>query len=197
MGQDTKDIFQGKKFKWSNMFSGFNSVKTKEEKERQFMSGLPGNVPYESDMIQEWTPPFLFYKFFIYSLVMLVLIFVCGYMYGFGKALLVSAAPYMIPVTILIFIWELNIPRNISVMDLLYIAVFSGITSYFVIFFCAGCHRNRIYGYFRFCGSAAHGCGKNAPRMHLFKEEEQRLRVKRSGSRRSGRSRLCDFDIGG
>ncbi len=24
----------------------------------------------------------------------LVLIFVCGYMYGFGKALLVSAAPY-------------------------------------------------------------------------------------------------------
>lgn len=135
MAQDTKDIFQGKKFKWSNMFSGFNSVKTKEEKERQFMSGLPGNVPYESDMIQEWTPPFLFYKFFIYSLVMLVLIFVCGYMYGFGKALLVSAAPYMIPVTILIFIWELNIPRNISVMDLLYIAVFSGITSYFVIFF--------------------------------------------------------------
>ena len=41
MAQDTKDIFQGKKFKWSNMFSGFNSVKTKEEKERQFMSGLP------------------------------------------------------------------------------------------------------------------------------------------------------------
>lgn len=124
MAQDTKDIFQGKKFKWSNMFSGFNSVKTKEEKERQFMSGLPGNVPYESDMIQEWTPPFLFYKFFIYSLVMLVLIFVCGYMYGFGKALLVSAAPYMIPVTILIFIWELNIPRNIFLW-IFYISPFS------------------------------------------------------------------------
>ncbi len=135
MSRDTKDIFQGKKFKWSNIFSGFNSVKTREEKERQFMAGLPGNVPYESDMIQEWTPPFLFYKFFIYSLVMLVLILVCGYMYGFGKALLVSAAPYMIPVTMLILIWELNIPRNISVMDILYIAVFSGISAYFVVFF--------------------------------------------------------------
>ncbi len=135
MNRDTKDIFHGKKFKWSNIFSGFNAVRTKEEKERQFMSGLPGNVPYESDMIQEWTPPFLFYKFFIYSLVMLVLIFVCGYMYGFGKALLVSAAPYMIPVTMLILIWELNIPRNISVMDILYIAVFSGIIAYFVVFF--------------------------------------------------------------
>ena len=135
MSRDTKDIFQGKKFRWSNIFSGFNSVKTREEKERQFMAGLPGNVPYESDMIQEWTPPFLFYKFFVYSLVMLVLIFVCGYMYGFGKALLVSAAPYMIPVTMLILIWELNIPRNISVMDILYIAVFSGISAYFVVFF--------------------------------------------------------------
>lgn len=54
----------------------------------------------------------------------LVLIFVCGYMYGFGKALLVSAAPYMIPVTILIFIWELNIPRNIFLW-IFYISPFS------------------------------------------------------------------------
>lgn len=135
MSRDTKDIFQGKSFKWSNIFSGFNAARTREEKERQFMSGLPGNVPYESDMIRDWTPPFLFYRFFIYSLVMLILIFVCGYMYGFGKALLVSTAPYIIPVTMLILIWELNIPRNISVIDILYITVFSGIIAYFVIFF--------------------------------------------------------------
>lgn len=135
MGRNTNEIFQGKKFKWSGLFSGFNQTKTREEKERQFMSGLPGNVPYESEMIREWTPPFLFYKFFIYSFVMLVLIFVCSYMYGFGKALLISAAPYMIPLTMLILIWELNIPRNISIMDMFYITVFSGIIAYFVIFF--------------------------------------------------------------
>lgn len=135
MSQNTTDIFQGKKFKWFAVFSGFNMTRTRAEKERQFMAGLPGNVPYESEMIREWTPPFLFYKFFVYSLVMLVLIFVCSYMYGFGKALLISVAPYMIPLTMLILIWELNIPRNISVMDILYITFFSGIIAYFVVFF--------------------------------------------------------------
>lgn len=135
MSMDTKELFKGKNFKWSKVLSGFNSSKTREEKERQFMSGLPGQVPYESEMIEEWQPPFLFYKFFIYSLVMMVLVFVCSYLYGVGNALLVSVVPYMIPVTMLVFIWELNVPRNISVLDLLGVTVFSGIICYFVIYF--------------------------------------------------------------
>lgn len=135
MKQDTSELFKGKKFKWSVVFSGFNTAKTKEEKERQIMSGLPGNVPYESEMIREWQPPFLFYKFFLYCIVMMVLIFITSYLYGFGDVLLVSAVPYMIPLILLIFIWEMNIPRNISILDMLYIAAFSGIISYLVIFF--------------------------------------------------------------
>lgn len=128
-------MFTGKNFKWSKVLSGFNSSKTREEKERQFMAGLPGQVPYESEMIKEWQPPFLFYKFFIYSLVMMALIFVCSYLYGVGNALLVSVVPYMIPVTMLVFIWELNVPRNISVLEIFGVTVFSGIICYFVIFF--------------------------------------------------------------
>lgn len=135
MKQDTSELFKGKKFKWSVVFSGFNAAKTKEEKERQIMSGLPGNVPYESEMIREWQPPFLFYKFFLYCIVMMVLIFITSYLYGFGDVLLVSAVPYMIPLTLLIFIWEMNIPRNISILDMFYIAAFSGIICYLVIFF--------------------------------------------------------------
>ncbi len=135
MGQDTSEIFKGKNFKWAHIFSGFNAAKTKEEKQRQLMAGLPGNVPYESDMIKEWQPPFLFYKFFLYCFVMMALIFVCSYLYGFGDALIVSVIPYMIPLLLLIMIWELNIPRNLSILDVLYIAAFSGILCYLVIFF--------------------------------------------------------------
>lgn len=135
MNKDTKEMFTGKNFKWSKVLSGFNSSKTREEKELQFASGLPGHVPYESDMIKEWQPPFLFYKFFIYCFVMMVLIFVCSYMYGVGNSLLVSLVPYMMPVTLLVFIWELNVPRNISILEIFGIVIFSGIICYFVIFF--------------------------------------------------------------
>ena len=135
MKQDTSEMLRSKNFKWSKIFSGFNAAKTKEEKERQIMSGLPGNVPYESDMIKEWQPPFLFYKFFIYCIVMMILILASSYLYGFGDMLLVSVIPYMIPLIMLIFMWELNIPRNISILDVFYIAAFSGIICFMVIFF--------------------------------------------------------------
>lgn len=135
MSQETKEVLKGKKFKWSDILSGFNSVRTKEEKERAIMSGMVGNVPYESEMVSEWKTPFLFYKFFLYSFVMMILIFVCSYMYDFGDALLVSIVPYIIPVTMLIFIWELNIPRNIPITDMIFIMFFSGIVCFLVIFF--------------------------------------------------------------
>lgn len=135
MGTETKEVLGGKNFKWAQILSGFNDARIKEEKERAIMSGLPGNVPYESDMVKEWKPPFLFYKFFLYCFVLMILIFLCSYMYGFGDALLVSTVPYMIPLTMLIFIWELNIPRNISIMEMLYISFFGGIVCFLVIFF--------------------------------------------------------------
>lgn len=135
MSQGTKEVLKGKKFKWSDILSGFNGVKTKEEKERAIMSGMAGNVPYESEMVREWKPPFLFYKFFLYSVVMMFFIFVCSYMYDFGDALLVSIVPYIIPLTMLIFIWELNVPRNIPITDVMFITFFSGIVCYLLIFF--------------------------------------------------------------
>lgn len=135
MSQETNQIFQGTNFKWAKVLSGFNASKTREGKERQFMAGLPGNIPYESDMLAEWNPPFLFYKFFIGTLVMTALIFVYSYMYGAGTSLLVSIVPYMLPVTLLLFIWELNVPRNVSILDVAFITFFSGIICYFVISF--------------------------------------------------------------
>ena len=65
----------------------------------------------------------------------LVLIFVCGYMYGFGKPLLVSAAPYDSCNHTDIYMGTEYSTEHFP-MDLLYFAIFSGITSYFVIYSC-------------------------------------------------------------
>ena len=126
---------ESKRFKWSEALSGFTNFQTKEERKLAMMAGMPQHVPYESDMTREWKSPFLFFRFFIYGLLLSVLVIVCNYMYGFGRAMLVGVIPFIIPLTLLIFLWELNIPHNISLPESLYIMFFGGIVCFIVIFF--------------------------------------------------------------
>lgn len=149
-----------KKFKWSEVLSGFTASKSRKEKELAMMAGMPGHVPYESEMVREWQAPFLFYRFFIYGLVLTILIFLCSYLYGVGNAMLVGLVPFFIPLTILILIWELNIPHNISLPDSLYIMLLSGAVCYLVTGFMESMANVQGNGVSAFTGALLKEVGK-------------------------------------
>lgn len=136
MKNGINDISRGniKNFKWSSVLSGFTNAKTKEERDTTLMSGLPGHVPYEKDMMREWEPPYLFFYFGIYAILILTLIVLAQYLFGFGNALLIGVVPFVIPMIMLLFFWELNIPRNISLIDTIGIMLLTGIMSFYIVY---------------------------------------------------------------
>lgn len=137
MAKETNDIAKGgiKNFKWSSLLSGFAEAKSKEERDTTIMSGLPGHVPYEKDMIREWEPPYLFFRLGILGLFLFLLIILAQYMFSWGNFLMVGIVPFIVPLVMLVFFWELNIPRNISMLDSIATMLFSGIACFYIVYF--------------------------------------------------------------
>lgn len=137
MGKDINDISRGsiKNFKWSSLLSGFADARSKEECDTTIMAGLPGHVPYEKDMIKEWEPPYLFFRMGILGLFVFFLIILAQYMFFWGNSLMVGIVPFIVPLTMLVFFWEMNIPRNISLLDSVGTMLFAGIACFYIVFF--------------------------------------------------------------
>lgn len=137
MAKEVNDIARGsiKNFRWSSLLSGFADAKTKEERDTTIMSGLPGHVPYEKDMIREWEPPYLFFRLGIFGVCIFLLVILAQYMFSWGNSLMIGIVPFIIPLIMLVFFWELNIPRNISMLDSIATMLFSGIACFYIVFF--------------------------------------------------------------
>lgn len=137
MGRELNDIARGsiKNFKWSSLLSGFADARSKEERDTTIMAGLPGHVPYEKDMVKEWEPPYLFFRMGILGLFIFVLVFLAQYMLHWGNSLVIGVVPFVVPITMLVFFWEMNIPRNISLLDSVGTMLFSGIACFFIVYF--------------------------------------------------------------
>ena len=137
MGKDINDISRGsiKNFKWSSLLSGFADARSKEECDTTIMAGLPGHVPYEKDMIKEWEAPYLFFRMGILGLFIFFLVILAQHMFFWGNSLMIGIVPFIIPLTMLVFFWEMNIPRNISLLDSVGIMLFAGIACFYIVFF--------------------------------------------------------------
>lgn len=126
---------QKESFQWSEVLSGFTVHRNREETQMAMLAGMSGHVPFESEMLKEWRTPFLFYRFFIGGAAMSMLICLCSYLYGVGNGMMVGLIPFVIPMTILILVWELNIPHNISLPDAVFMMLLSGTVCFLVIGF--------------------------------------------------------------
>lgn len=128
------------KITWKDIFSEFRQKHTKEDMEYAFLAGTAMDSASEEDMLHKWKKPWLFWR------VLLILLSVAGanqLLMLFGELLTnrVNAGtvmisqlllPLIVPVVLMIFFWELNIPRNISLFELLGCFVVGGMFSFFV-----------------------------------------------------------------
>lgn len=117
---------ENSKITWRDIFSESRRKHTKEDRDYALTVGTSLHRVNESNMLQTWHKPWLWYPAAKMGLGLIALLF--GGYYGCRLALggvsntLVNLVaiipPIVVPVLIMLFFWELNIPQNISLLEL-------------------------------------------------------------------------------
>ena len=94
-------------------------------------AGTAITTPKEENMLADWQKPFLFARFFLGFAAFLVLSFVFGSFLGYqqGYYMLLVGIPFLVPVTVLLLVFEMNVPRNISLYEVITITAIGGMLS--------------------------------------------------------------------
>ena len=103
------------------LVSGVFKKHSLAERDELFICGTEKTTPKESEMVADWPKPWLFSRvFLLFSIVFIALLIVIvefGNMNGVPGAMFVGALT--VPFSLVIFFWETNVPRNISIFDVI------------------------------------------------------------------------------
>ena len=129
------------KITWSEIFSEFRQKHTRADLERALMAGTSMDKATEADMLGKWHKPWVFFQLLKGGLVFLILLYVIYFLTQYLTGSITTAAyimvvffpPLIIPVILMIFLWELNIPRNISIYELMGFFLVGGLISFTVV----------------------------------------------------------------
>lgn len=126
------------KITWRDIFSESRRKHTREERDCAMAVGTSLHQVNEANMLQTWHKPWLWYPAAKVGLGLIALLFV-GY-YGCQITLgvvvttlyhlMLIVPPVVVPILIMLFFWELNIPQNISLMELFAYFLGGGILSF-------------------------------------------------------------------
>ena len=113
------------------LVSGVLKKHSLAEREELFVCGTEKTTPKESEMVADWPKPWLFSRIFLlFSIVfigLLIVIVEFGNMNGVPGAMFVGA--FTVPFSLVIFFWETNVPRNISIFDVISTFFVGGVLS--------------------------------------------------------------------
>ncbi len=120
-----------KNFKWSEIFSEVTKSHEQTHRDKLLVSGCTAYMPSTATMLKEWTKPWLFARFGLIGLAFCVLLYFITNVTSAAStyAMLVVAPAFIVPVSVMLFFWEMNIPRDISILDLLKYMLFAGSVS--------------------------------------------------------------------
>lgn len=114
-----------------DIFSEVFDRHTPEQTARVFIAGTELTTPKEAEMLAGWQKPFLFSRFFTFTSLVLVLFYILAIQFdhGTGKVLLLILLPLLVPVSVLLLTWEMNVPRDISLMEVIKMVALGGALS--------------------------------------------------------------------
>ena len=116
---------------WKDIFSEFHKKHTKKDMAYAMLAGTSLDQANESNMLIKWEKPWLFWRVFLIGLFVISVIYLMMFAAiqlsgGSGFSTLpvfnltfIFIPPLIFPLVVMIFFWELNIPRNISVYQML------------------------------------------------------------------------------
>lgn len=127
------------KIRWKDIFSESRKKHSKEELEYALSAGTAMNTANEADMLKKWHKPWVWYRLFIIGLILIAFTFAVyfisikiEYIVPAIQIITIVIPPLIIPLVVLVFLWELNVPKNISIYELVGYFFVGGVTSLLV-----------------------------------------------------------------
>ncbi|MCM1225756.1 MAG: PrsW family glutamic-type intramembrane protease, partial [Lachnospiraceae bacterium] len=129
------------KISWKDVFSECGRKHTKEDREYALLAGTSVDTATEATMLRKWQKPWLFLPLLLGGAGLIAAIYLVVYACirifdGCGivalNLLFVVVPPLIFPLVLMVFFWELNIPRNISIWKMLGYFLVGGMMSIFV-----------------------------------------------------------------
>lgn len=101
---------------WGDIFSDVWKKHRKDQRTALLTKGMGSHIPAPNRMLSDWQKPWLFARVLIAGLVLSVLIGIsCVIFPGYGMLLMLCLLPaFVVPLSVMLFYWEMNIPGNIS-----------------------------------------------------------------------------------
>lgn len=115
-----------------DLLSGAKVKHTRQDRENILLTGTSIDAAAtESVMLQKWQLPWFFMQVLIAGLVFSAILIACVLFTGNTAVILVYImfCSSVVPVTLMIFFWEINVPRNISIFQLIVCFVTGGVFS--------------------------------------------------------------------
>lgn len=125
---------------WKDIFSESFKKHSKSEAYRALMAGTSLNKVNEGNMLAKWEKPWLWFQALKIFLVITVIIW-AAYLIPYNAVGTTALAlqytaifipPLFMPLVILIFIWELNIPKNVTFLECIMFWLIGGMLSLMV-----------------------------------------------------------------
>ena len=117
--------------RWGDIFSDVWKKHRKDQRTALLTKGMGSHIPAPNRMLSDWQKPWLFARVLIAGLVLSVLIGIsCVIFPGYGMLLMLCLLPaFVVPLSVMLFYWEMNIPGNISIYEALLLTLLGGCLS--------------------------------------------------------------------
>lgn len=129
---------------WSDILSESYKKHEKKDMEYAFLAGTTLDSANNQNMIQKWQKPWLFYRLLIGGIILGALMYALQAILtsiGINEAAYGQFIAYIIPmigpIVLMILFWELNVPRNLSFMDIVISFLIGAAFCFFVTFVLA------------------------------------------------------------
>ena len=128
-----KSVSESKSFSWKDIFSEVFKKHSKEQTDKVFSAGLTGQIPSDDHLLDGWQKPWVFSRVLIYGIIAWLAIYLVVMVYQqvsnasveIGSMILVPTA--VVPLSLTLFYWEMNIPRNIPFYTVLKLFIYGGV----------------------------------------------------------------------
>ena len=120
-----------------DIFSESFKKHSKAELDHALAAGTSVNTATEQDMLSKWSKPWIWFRAAKIGLLLVAIIYIIFFATIYISSAISNASwiitiiipPMIFPLIILVFIWELNIPKNISLMECFLWVVIGGLLS--------------------------------------------------------------------
>ena len=116
---------------WKDIFSDVKKKHRKDQRTALLTKGMGSHIPAPNRMLTDWQKPWLFARVLFVGLLLSLLIGLsCIIFPGYGMLLMLCLLPaFVVPLSVMIFYWEMNIPGNISIYEALLLTLLGGLLS--------------------------------------------------------------------